>query len=680
MAGLGFGALFGGILVERVKRKIRLYFLIEVAIGILGLASLYFIDFIGQKTAGSQLVLAALYKFLILFIPTFLMGTTLPILTKIFDSLIRNFLKTVSHLYFINTIGAACGTLIASYWLVSFFGLDRAVLVAVLINFILALMIYVIPESLAKHQPRNSQVILETGNLKPVYAYLCVFITGFIAIGYEIVWFRINSVLVKASPYAFSSVLAVYLFGIALGSYLMNKRLRHVEIAKRKELFFLIQFLIGVFASTSVLLFYYGDQTLLGDLSRFSFNLTLHPSLPVSGDTFFANVLGLISVFLWPIYFMLIPTLLMGASFPLLSSLALSDPGRQGQTVGRVYFFNVLGNVSGGVATGFILLPYAGTERTLLLFALCAIGFGLLVKRFPFNVPVTSRLFTMLILAGFLTALFPAPLELYKKMHVSPWQGGQTFFEEGREGVIATFKKGQNVANYINGLEHGGRISPVFYYQALEAMSYAESVDHVLVIGYGTGSFVEMVLKDPTVKKVTLVEINSTLIRNLKKMDLFQRLLSDPRIEIVFDDGRRYLYTHNDMFDLILIDPLRSTTAYSNNLYSLDFFNLAARHLKPNGVFLTYIDEEKALPKTLTTAFSNVRFYQRFGLASNQQMHLNEKRKNFLLGTFLPREMMMLTSVDRFVGNENLVSKLDPKIPINTDKRPASEYYLGLHF
>ena len=211
-------------------------------------------------------------------------------------------------------------------------------------------------------------------------------------------------------------------------------------------------------------------------------------------------------------------------------------------------------------------------------------------------------------------------------------------------------------------------------------MSYAETVDHVLVIGYGTGSFVEMVLKDPTVKKVTLVEINSTLIRNLKKMDLFQRLLSDPRIEIVFDDGRRYLYTHNDMFDLILIDPLRSTTAYSNNLYSLDFFNLAARHLKPNGVLLSYLDEKKALPKTLTTAFSNVRFYQRFGLASNQQMHLNEKRKNFLLGTFLPREMMMLTSVDGFVGNENLVSKLDPKIPINTDKRPASEYYLGLHF
>ena len=81
--------------------------------------------------------------------------------------------------------------------------------------------------------------------------------------------------------------------------------------------------------------------------------------------------------------------------------------------------------------------------------ALCAIGFGLLVKRFPFNVPVTSRLFTMLILAGFLTALFPAPLELYKKMHVSPWQGGQTFFEEGREGVIATFKKGSKMSRII---------------------------------------------------------------------------------------------------------------------------------------------------------------------------------------------------------------------------------------
>ena len=214
--------------------------MVEVAIGIFGLASLNIIDFIGQKTAGSHLVLATLYKFLILFIPTFLMGTTLPILTKIFDPLIGNFFKTVSHLYFINTIGAACGALISSYWLISFYGLDKAVWVAALINFILALMIFVIPESLDKHQPRNSQEILEKDNLKPVYAYLCVFLTGFLAIGYEIVWFRINSILVKSSPYAFSSILAVYLFGIALGSYLMNKRLRVVEIAKRKELFFLI--------------------------------------------------------------------------------------------------------------------------------------------------------------------------------------------------------------------------------------------------------------------------------------------------------------------------------------------------------------------------------------------------------------------------------------------------------
>ena len=144
MVGLGLGALFGGHLAERGGNKITSYFVIELLIGVFGLISLPLLEFIGQHTAGSSYVLSLFYMFAFLSVPTFLMGATLPLLTKIFNSLIRDFMESVSFLYFINQMGAAIGTLFASYLFISFFGLDIAAAVAVGINFVLAALIFLL--------------------------------------------------------------------------------------------------------------------------------------------------------------------------------------------------------------------------------------------------------------------------------------------------------------------------------------------------------------------------------------------------------------------------------------------------------------------------------------------------------------------------------------------------------
>ena len=94
MFGLGIGALFGGFLAERIKNKIFLYFIVELLIGCFGLISLSFLDFLGKYTAGSNYSLSFIYMFLFLSIPTLLMGITLPLLTKIFNSLINNFIDS----------------------------------------------------------------------------------------------------------------------------------------------------------------------------------------------------------------------------------------------------------------------------------------------------------------------------------------------------------------------------------------------------------------------------------------------------------------------------------------------------------------------------------------------------------------------------------------------------------
>jgi predicted membrane-bound spermidine synthase len=143
IAGLGFGALVGGYLAERLEHKIVFYGLIELCIGIFGLISLYFLRLLGKYSAGSPLTLALLYMAIFVLFPTLLMGITLPLLTKIFSRLCANFFETISFLYFMNTLGAAAGALIASYILISFFGLMRAVHFAASINFVIALTVYI---------------------------------------------------------------------------------------------------------------------------------------------------------------------------------------------------------------------------------------------------------------------------------------------------------------------------------------------------------------------------------------------------------------------------------------------------------------------------------------------------------------------------------------------------------
>ena len=406
MAGLGVGGLLGGFLAERIKQRLALYCIVELLIGVFGLVSLPFLDLLGRYTAGSNYLVSSFYILLFFFIPTSLMGITLPLITKIFNHLIQNFLHTVSFLYFINTIGAAVGALFASYILISFFGMDTAIYLAAIINFVLAGLIFL--SRTQKEQPYTPAIRKDTEPILGSGAYIFVFVTGFLAIGYEIVWFRIVGVLVKSSPYAFSTVLSIVLFGIGFGSYRMSKYLREHQTTNKKSLLFLLQFLIGSYVMVVTAAYYYLTKyTAFEILTRASFGIDVHPSLPrifpSNATDFVFAAYRVLDVFMWPMIFVFLPALFMGASFPLIAWLALSEHDKEGKTVGRVYFFNTIGNVAGGVVTGFLLLALLGTEITLLVFSLVGIVLGIFVSSFrnrPVSVFTRVAVVMLLVLAG----------------------------------------------------------------------------------------------------------------------------------------------------------------------------------------------------------------------------------------------------------------------------------------
>ncbi len=691
MFGMGIGSLFGGFLAERAKNKIILYFIVELLIGSFGLISLSFLDFLGRYTAGSSYVLSFFYMFLFLSLPTLLMGITLPLLTKIFNNLIRDFLKTVSMLYFINTLGAAAGAVFAAYAVISFFGLDTAVYLAVIINFILAALIFlakyypqIMPEQEKVHtQPSQDSRDAVFGRV----AYLLVFITGFLAIGYEIAWFRVIGILVKASPYAFSSILSVYLLGIAIGSLVMGGYLERHKSMNRKNIFFLIQFLIGIYVILIFAGYYYLTKyTSLAVFTRVSFSNLLHPRFLMpsfdSLTSFLKDTYTIFDVFLWPAVFVFIPTVLMGASFPLISLLALSQRDKEARTVGIVYFFNISGNVLGGIVTGFLLLPYLGTGITLLVFSLVGVMFGVFVSVSPGGkLQPAGKTALVVIIAAASIILFPGKGRLYEIMHISPGKEFERYFEEGVDGTIMTYMKNETVKNYINGRAHGGRPGYWFYYEAIEAVSFAPKIKNVLLIGYGTGSITETILKVDEVRKITLVELNRTLIRNLEKMPLFKEMLSDKRIDLIIDDGRRFLLRTGQKYDLILIDPLLTTTSYSNNLYSRQFFLLAKRHLNKGGIFMVYTEEHRVMPKTALSVFEQVRLYDFFLLASDMPFKRNLERREKLTARFSPQVREKLAEKygpHTFLGDQAYVGRISGGYPINQDWKPVCEYYLGL--
>ena len=707
MLGLGVGALIGGLCARKIANRIRFYFYIELAIGLFGVISLPFLQLLAAHSAGVGAWLSFLMIFLFLCVPTILMGVTLPLLIRIFSTIRKDFIHVISYLYFINTIGAAAGCLTASFVLITLLGLDRSVYIAAAINCVLALVIAALSarpqgalpehssEASGHNTPRAEEFLGRAG-------LFLVFISGFLAIGYEIIWFRLISILTKASAYNFSSSLGVYLAGIALGSYGMKFYLDKRPALNRRHLFFAIQAAVAISVWAGVFIFYLTLQTPLRILTEISFTSSLHPPLdllPLDTSSLSWLARMLVNIFyvgdfiLWPVYFIFVPALFIGSGFPLIAFLCAGKPGQEASVVARVYFFNILGNVLGGIVTGFVFMPFLGTERTLALF----IAAGLLLGGWSLS-PRSWRLGPLskgVLIAGVLLGMllsFPARGDLYRRMFrvgtsmiTGDIRQEEEFFEEGVEGVVYAQGSAWRLINFIDGVGHGWRPALHFYHKTIEAVSHTRQQENVLVIGYGTGTTPEVLLDIPSVRNITLVEINRTLMKNITKIDFFREMLTNPRLKLVMDDARRFLLGSNGRYDLVLMDPLHATTVYSNNLHSAEFFELIRQHLVPEGVLLIWSNEYQIIPRTLYEVFPFVRLYGSFCLASASPLFLDATLKESLL-TMYPQDVQNEIrrfeqiregdSAGNFVGDQDYIREKFGKLPVNRDYRPRTEYYL----
>lgn len=680
MLGLGIGALIGERLSARMN-QVAAYCYIELLIGVFGIISPYTLNFLGELTAGVNYFYTAIFIFIFLCLPTFCMGATLPLLSSIYRSSNNYFLSSISLLYFVNTLGAAFGALISSFVFISLFGLKNSINIAAVINLLLALLIGIMSRrKIEKAGLYNEDTA--TGNEPDsvsrkfiAYMPMIIFLSGFIAIGYEIIWFRLSGILLKDSPYAFSSILFVYLFGIAIGSYWMSLRKKNFDLNNKIRLFTRLQLYIAAYSILIILAFYLlsKNNLIITKFSRYSFSQNLHPNfnLKMIGLNWFL----VLDTFIWPAFFLLVPAFCMGAGFPLIADIQYHQIGNSAKSVSKTYFFNVVGNVLGGIFMSFLILPLIGTEKSLLLLGALGCVFYFFVCLYNRKNAVKAAVF--LVTCFVVLIIFPSHGNLYKVMHNKMNNNSTFHLTEGIEGIVNTEQAHDTIRSFINGSQHGGRPGYSFQYQVYKSLAFVDKAEKVLVIGFGTGTNVEAYLASDKVKEVTLVEINSTLIENLLGVPETEKILRHKKLKIVVEDGRRFLLNTDEKYDIISMDPLRTTTAYSNNIYSVEFFKLLHEHLKNEGCLVLWSDNMPVISKTVHTAFKHLWLYNAVILAANVPLVEDTAYYNSMRETFPEEGKKVADQYNReFRGNEIYVEQHFADVEVNTDWMPVSEYYI----
>jgi spermidine synthase len=603
MMGLLIGSWWIGRQLEqqKVKNELRFYGYLEIAIGVYGLALLIFLPYtkvffsiFGEPSIAFnylRLIANTLITFLILGLPTAAMGATLPLLINYFSKSDDTFRKTTSQFYSINALGGAIASFVAGFYLIKDLGVSGSIGVAIVLNLIIgAAAIYI--SSKDTKQVSSVEPILEKKDAtrkdnsltKTILA--TSFLTGFIAISYEVLWIRCLNYILNNSTYTFAIILFVFLVGISLGSLSMS----YIQKIKNKMLTIaILQYLLAFSGVLIIFLFYYfaytetfADWFLQNNFDTSVWNQKIGLNLTLS-----------VLVFLFP-------AILMGMTFPLLSELYYEHKQvGSGLAISQVYVVNTFGSILGALVPIFILIPIFGSIKiTLYLLAvvnlLIALYFTYLsaIKKRNYLLVAFSVLFGLLLLG----TQCNNTLASLESIGEDSYSDEPLFYKEGVMATVKIYKK--------EGLFKSLSIDGVTI--ASEAFKGKEStighlpfftnrnIKNVLAVGLASGSTVGSILKHKDVEQVDIVEIIPSII---DAVDFFKNANADvknnPRAKIYIDDILSHLNYSDKKYDVISSDGKFGVLNKSNTtMLSKDYYEICKEHLTENGLFIQWISTE----------------------------------------------------------------------------------------
>lgn len=608
MLGLGLGSLAGGWLSNRPRVRLLLAFgTIELLIGAFGGVSLWIFHRVGFYTAGYSTAVTGLVAFALLLLPTLLMGSTLPLLVEHFVRRTGNVGESLGLLYSVNTLGSGVACLAAAFFLMRVFGEAGSVRFAVCFNLCVgftALILQAGTGSGAAAKREQASELAARQEVIPLWiGMLLAGATGFIALAYEIVWYRLYSFTTGGAAPCFAELLAFYLFGIAYGSMAVRDGCRHKlgndvhrTLATGSEVV-----VLGAIAAF-----------LLGPvLARCVVHISYEPTFTL----------------------VFIAAALLGSAFPLLSH-AVIDPAQDvGRRVSFLYLSNIAGSTLGSYLIGFVVLDHWSTRATSLLL----LGLGVVVslvlavlsgpkgRKSVFAVGCAA----CVVLALAQGVLFSGMYE--RLLAKTTYRSGMSFANlvENRSGVIAVDQAG---IVYGGGAYDGRFNTDLIHdsnmlFRAFAIAGLDRKPREVLIIGLSSGSWAQVIANDPDVQNITIVEIDPGYLPLIRQHADVESLLRNPKVHIVIDDGRRWLVSHPDRrFDLILMNTTFNWRANISNLLSTEFLGLIRSHLSPNGIEYYNTTWSNEVQATGVAAFPYALRIANFLAVSNSPLTLDKNR------------------------------------------------------
>ncbi len=623
MGGLALGAHVSGRFLSQIRRPVLVYGALEgliaasaLAVPLLlqGFGALYALVLGGQPAPPSagglgQPAFYLVASFLVLLLPTACMGATLPILMRHVIRSQREVGPRTGLLYCCNTLGAVAGTLVAGFLLLPALGLQKTVWVGVGANalvFLVALWVSRLgseaePDSGWLESPASASSQPRAG--AAFFILPLMLLSGVVSFSYEVLWTRLLGYVLGGSVTAFSTMLAAFLGGIALGGgfggAIASTRARALSA------FVATQTLIGL---TSAAVYAWIEVYTPGERSTLA-----HAALAIA---------------------VLLPsTVFIGATFPLAVRVLARDESNASGAAARIYAWNTSGAIVGSIAATFLIVPwlgFAGTARLAVTISLAlAFAAALRLERARARRSTCVGLSALILLATLGWRPERPRLVTHNAFTTAQPTSHEEFYAVGRSAAVRVLSDLHQLKVFSNALPEAG-IKRRGAQPSLQSQQwlgtgpplFRPQAKSMLVVGLGGGVTVELI--PASIERIDVIELEEEIVRANRHASPLREHdpLQDPRVRLVVNDARNALRLTDARYDLLVSQPSHPWTAGASHLFSREYIALAKDHLTERGVLLFWLDAHflseallRDLIHTLQAEFEHVTLLQPSELA-----------------------------------------------------------------
>jgi spermidine synthase len=636
MGGMCLGSLFLPRWIGARHHPLRVYAFLELGTGVFGLLVLFGLPVVQQLylTGMGHGMAGILWRGVIcavcLLPPTMFMGATLPAISRWIEAT-PDAASWWGVFYGGNITGGVLGCVLAGFYLLRVYDMAAASFVAVAINAAVALIAWYIaqsaPYAASQERPTSERA---TGYLS---VYAATGISGMCALGAEVVWTRLLSLMLGPTVYTFSIILGVFLGGLGIGSGGGSYLARRVKAPR---------LWLGGCQLLLALTIAYAAMQVAVSLPYWPGNLLSNAS-PWVG---FQNDILRCAVGILP------AAILWGASFPLALACVANKGQDPGRLVGEVYAANTVGAIAGAIGFAILAIPMLGSQDAeRILIALSAVAAVLVIGK--------KKLAWAAVAAVILVwTVPPIPWKLIgfgRRLPSTTGRWDLLWVGEGMNSSVAYSKwNGERTYFHVSGKVEASAEPQDMRLQRLlghlPALLHPKPAD-ILVVGCGAGVTAGTFVVHPEVEHITICEIEPVIPPHTAEFFASENhgVIRDPRTRIVYDDARHYVLTTPEKYDIITSDPIHPWVKGIAPLYSTEYFELCKRHLKPGGLVTQWVPLYESNVETVKSEIAT--FFEAFPNGSIWG-NLDQDGRGY--------DLVMLGTVDKMAINLNdLQSKLD---------------------